>query len=233
MKPVFEHRWDLTYRQAVALQNELAPKLVLRFDGRPIRTVAGVDVAYSKKSARLFAAVEVFRLAGIVPVTEATATRPAAMPYIPGLLSFREMPVVLDAFRSLEVAPDVVICDGQGLAHPRRFGLACHAGLLLDVPSIGCAKSRLVGEHDPVGGQPGDSSPLVLDGKMVGCVLRTKARCNALYISPGHLMDIETARRLVLECCRGYKLPEPTRRAHMTVSRLRSQAAAQDGSRWR
>jgi len=224
MDPVFEHSWKLSYGEAVALQNSLSSQLVLESDGRSVQKVAGVDVAYSKKSSRLFAAVIVLRFPEMAPVTQAAAQAPAAMAYIPGLLSFREIPVVLQAFRALDMKPDVVVCDGQGLAHPRRFGLACHLGLLLDVPAIGCAKSRLVGEHDSPGESPGDFAPLVLNGDVVGSVLRTKLRCNPVYVSPGHLTDVEAARRLVLACCRGYRLPEPIRQAHAAVTALRVRA---------
>ena len=150
----------------------------------------------------------------------------ARFPYVPGYLSFREIPVLLGAFRKIRRRPDLVVCDGQGVAHPRRFGLASHLGLVLGMPSIGCAKSRLVGDHDEPRRERGSSVPLIFEGREVGAVVRTRDGVAPLYVSPGHRIDVEGAARLVLSCCRGVRLPEPTRRAHMEVNVLRTRGAS-------
>lgn len=178
-----------------------------------IRLVAGADVAISKRLDRLVAAVVVMRFPELEIVETRVGTARATFPYIPGFLSFREIPVLLDCFRRLASRPDVVLCDGQGIAHPRGLGLASHLGLLLGLPSVGCAKSRLVGEHDAPGAKRGDYARLLLDGRMVGSVLRTRDHVRPMYISPGHRIDHAGARRIVLACGAGYRLPEPTRRA--------------------
>ena len=157
--------------------------------------MAGADVAYSRRTHRVYAAVVVVALPSLETVETVGVARPATFPYIPGLLSFREVPPLLDAFERLAQAPDVVVFDGQGLAHPRRFGLACHAGLLLDVPSIGCAKTRLVGEHDAVPDRRGASALLRVEGETVGAVVRTRPGVNPVFVSPGHRADIAVGRR--------------------------------------
>jgi deoxyribonuclease V len=154
----------------------------------------------------------------LATIEVATAERPVSFPYVPGLLSFREAPAVLAAAESLRNEPDLIIVDGQGIAHPRRFGIAAHLGLLLDRPTIGCAKSRLVGRHDPVGPQAGDSAVLRDGGDEIGMVLRTKAGSNPLFVSIGNKIDLPTAVRFVLATGRGYRLPEPTRRAHLAAA---------------
>jgi deoxyribonuclease V len=147
-------------------------------------------------------------------------------PYTPGLLSFREAPVLLDALAKLKHTPDVVMCDGQGVAHPRRLGLASHVGLFLDRPCVGCAKSKLTGKYEEPGPEPGSRSPLLYRGQVIGSVVRTKARALPLFVSPGHRIDLESSVRLVLGCCRGYRLPEPTRLAHLYVNEVRRGTAA-------
>jgi deoxyribonuclease V len=155
------------------------------------------------------------------PVAEATAVVKLGFPYVPGLLSFRELPVLAEAWERLEVRPDVVIFDGQGTAHPRRFGLACHGGLLFGVPSIGCAKSLLVGRHGPLGEERGATAEITHQGEVVGMAVRTRARVQPVYVSPGHLMDLPTAVELVLRVAPRYREPETTRRAHRLVNALR------------
>jgi deoxyribonuclease V len=172
-------------------------------------------VAYSKKDSTLFAAVVVLEYPSAKEVLSRTAEGEATFPYIPGLLSFREAPLLLRVFQELPVTPDIVIFDGQGLAHPRCFGLACHVGLFLDVPSVGCAKSRLIGEHDEPAAKRGSFAPLTYNGKTVGAVVRTRDNVKPVYISPGHKVDVESAVRVILKTCRGYRLPEPTRLAHL------------------
>ncbi|RJP72746.1 MAG: deoxyribonuclease V [Candidatus Abyssobacteria bacterium SURF_17] len=215
------HRWDVSYHEAVAIQNELRQRVQFRSGRRLIRRVAGADVAYDKRSNELYAVLIVLGFPELEVIEQTVVQGIAAFPYIPGLLSFREAPIVAEAFRKLSIRPDVLICDGQGVAHPRRFGLACHLGLLFDIPTIGCAKSRLCGTHGEVGLDAGSSTPLRLNNRSVGAVLRTRAGVKPVYVSVGHLISLHKAVRLVLACCKGYRIPEPTRRAHHLVSAAR------------
>jgi len=219
MKLAFSHRWDLSVAEAKALQPELAEKVVAEttFDPAAVRTVAGVDVSFREDVAH--AAVVVLSFPGLEPVDYAlNEARPgqakATFPYVPGLLTFREGPSVLNALENLKIWPDLFIFDGHGLAHPRRLGLASHMGVLLDYPSIGCAKSRLTGKHDEPGEAAGDWVPLWDQGETIGAVVRTRAKVEPLYVSVGHRVDLPTAIGLVLQCIRGYRLPETTRYAH-------------------
>lgn len=219
------HDWSMNFREAVALQRELAGR-VLRADClvRPVRTVAGVDVSYEKHGDLFFAGVVVLSFPEFEPCEEAFAVDRVTFPYIPGLLSFRELPVVLEAFRSLCTVPDVVLVDGQGIAHPRRLGIASHLGLWLELPTVGCAKSRLCGEHPPPGAKRGDQMPLTHNGERIGTVLTTRDGVKPLFVSPGHKTDIATATEMTLACSRRYRMPEPTRLAHLLTNRLRREA---------
>lgn len=215
------HRWDLDYAGARRLQGELAARVRLCSLPEQVRLVAGADVAFSKKAARCFASVVLLSFPGLETVETHTAVAPSSFPYIPGLLTFREGEVLLKAFRKLSATPDAVIFDGQGLAHPRRLGLASHLGLWLEIPTVGCAKSRLVGEHQMPGPQKGHWAPLQDGGEKIGEVLRTRTGVKPVFVSPGHRCDFEGARRLVLACCTRYRLPEPTRLAHIAVTRAK------------
>ncbi len=208
------HRWDLSTTEASALQAELAERVIAKttFDPSSVRTVAGVDVSIRKGLAR--AAVVVLRLTDLTPVDCATAEAPVAYPYVPGLLTFREGPTVLGALEQLSIWPDLLIFDGQGIAHPRRIGLAAHMGVILDHPSIGCAKSRLTGTDSVPGDCVGDWEPLIDGGEVIGAIVRSRAGVRPLYVSIGHRVDLATAIELVLRCTRGYRLPETTRYAH-------------------
>jgi deoxyribonuclease V len=207
-----DHPWDLSPQAARALQRELAGRVVRQTDMGPVNTVAGLDVGY--RDGLAWAAVVVLSYPELVVVDQALARRQVSFPYVPGLLSFREGPAVLDALARLASPPDLLIFDGHGLAHPRRFGLACHVGLWVDIPSIGCAKSRLVGVYEEPGPEQGSYS-LLLDGdETIGAVVRTRAGVKPVFVSTGHRVDLLTAIRYVLACCRGYRLPETTRRAH-------------------
>ncbi len=206
------HRWDLTPAEAVALQQELRHKVRLEADPGPVRRVAGVDVSCRGEEAR--AAVVVLSFPELRRVDQGLAEVPLTFPYVPGLLSFREGPAVLAAFERLTLWPDLVLFDGQGLAHPRRLGLACHLGLFLDLPSIGCAKSRLCGQHEEPGPERGDWTPLYDGGEILGAVLRSRPQVKPLYVSPGHRVDLKQAVHYVLACCTRYRLPETTRWAH-------------------
>ena len=206
------HQWDVSSEEAVAIQMRLRAR-VQKSNGfvlESLRTVAGVDAAY-REGGR--AAVVVLSYPEMEPLEQVVASREVVFPYVPGLLSFREAPPVLDALARLRARPDLLIFDGQGYAHPRRLGLAAHLGVYLDMPSIGCAKSRLIGRYQEPGPNTGDRSPLMDHGEVVGAVVRTKPRTNPLFVSIGHKIDLETAVEVVLRCLRGYRLPEPTRLA--------------------
>jgi deoxyribonuclease V len=207
------HNWDLTPEQAARVQIELRQRLVLRWDNRPVHRIGGVDVSVKTETAR--AAIVVLSYPDLKPIEAAVADAPLVFPYIPGLLSFREGPAVLLAWSKLQNKPDLLMFDGQGIAHPRGIGIASQMGLWLERPTIGVAKSRLFGRHAEVGPQRGDRAALLdKGGNIIGTVLRTREKTNLLYISPGHLMDVEYATQFVLDCCTGYRLPEPTRWAH-------------------
>jgi len=219
------HDWNMDYREAIALQQELAGQVRLaNCLPQPVTRVAGVDVSYEKHGDRFYAGVVVLDFPSLEPVAEAHAFARVDFPYIPGLLSFRELPVLLDAFRALATVPDAVLVDGQGIAHPRRLGLASHLGLWLDLPTVGCAKSRLCGDHAEPGEQRGERTPLLLGGDEVGAVLRTRDQVKPMYISPGHRIDVAAAVELVLRCTGRYRMPEPTRLAHHLTNRLRRAA---------
>lgn len=209
----FRHPWKVTASEAIAIQHELRRHVVTENQLGPVETVAGVDVGFpDSQTAR--AAVVVLRWPALKPLDYAVAQVPLEFPYVPGLLSFREVPAVLAAMDRLRVWPDLFIFDAHGLAHPRRMGLASHAGLLLDWPSIGCAKSRLTGAYVEPGVERGDWSPLMDGDERIGAVVRTRAKVKAVYVSSGHKVDLETAIRYVLDCAPRYRLPETTRYAH-------------------
>jgi len=216
------HSWALTPKQAIALQRDLGARIILvNHLPKPLNTVAGVDVSYRRHGTTFHAAIVVLSFPDLQIIDQASAVAESSFPYIPGLLSFRELPVLLEAFRKLQTVPDLVLADGQGIAHPRRLGLASHLGIWLDLPTIGCAKSRLVGEAEEVADERGSSLPLFDRGDVIGWVLRTRTGVKPLYVSPGHLVDFSTASRMTLACGGGYRLPEPTRQAHLLSNRLR------------
>lgn len=221
------HSWNLTPKEAVALQKRLASQVVLTDTlTEPVRLVAGVDVSYRRRAEQFHGAVVLLDLETQEIIETATASGRGAFPYVPGLLSFRELPVLLQAFRGLRNVPQVVLVDGQGIAHPRRLGVASHLGLWLGLPTIGCAKSRLCGEADEPGPLRGQQTPLWLEGEQVGAVLRTRDRVRPLFVSPGHRINIPRAVEIVLRCGRGYRLPEPTRQAHLASNLQRSRQEA-------
>jgi deoxyribonuclease V len=212
------HGWDLEPGEAVALQERLRERAVREDRLGVVRHVAGVDVGYAAGDRVMRAAVAVLNVPQLELVASATAVQPVRFPYLPGLLSFRETPAVLEAFSQLPVAPDLVLYDGHGLAHPRRFGVATHVGLLLDLPCIGVAKTRLVGEHGRVPAGKGECAPLVDRGEVIGTVLRTRAGVKPLFVSVGHRISLTTAVRYVMTCVTRYRLPETTRWAHRLAS---------------
>src|SRR5215212_5622753 len=207
------HNWDLTPQEAIRIQAELRERLVLNWDNRTVSAIGGVDVSIKPEAAR--AAIVVLSYPKLTPLEAVVADAPLIFPYIPGLLSFREGPAVLLAWSKLQNKPDLLMFDGQGIAHPRGIGIASQMGLWLERPTIGVAKSRLYGRHAEVGPQRGDRADLLdKNGNSIGTVLRTREKSNPLYISPGHLMNVEHATQFVSDCCTGYRLPEPTRWAH-------------------
>lgn len=220
-------RWDVSVAEAIELQAALRDRLVPHappgFD--PV-LVGGADISMEKRGDRAWAAIVVIDRRGMQTVEEATAAGPLGFPYVPGLLSFRELPALAPAWALLDSRPDVLIFDGAGYAHPRRFGLACHGGVLFDVPSIGCAKSILVGTHEPLASERGATAPLVHRGEVVGMAVRTRDAVQPVYVSIGHRMDLDTAVALVLAMTAGYREPETTRRAHRLVNRLRRENGA-------
>ncbi|EQD82181.1 endonuclease V [Saccharopolyspora erythraea NRRL 2338] len=215
------HPWPTTEAEAVAIQERLRP--LVRFDGEPreIRTAAGLDVAYRDESDELVAAVTVLDVATLSVVDSAVVRGKAEFPYVPGLFAFREAPSLLQALAELSVEPDVLVCDGQGLAHPRRFGLACHLGVLTDVPSIGVGKTAM-GHYEPPGEERGAWTPLRLDDEVVGRALRTQRGVKPVFVSVGHRFTLDAACDLVLRLAPKYRLPETTRTAdHLGRSALR------------
>ncbi|MCC7413059.1 MAG: deoxyribonuclease V [Gammaproteobacteria bacterium] len=212
------HGWRVTPKQAIGIQQQLRSRVRAVDERAPVRYVAGVDVGFEDGGTVARAAVVVLAWPSLVEVEHAIARRPVAFPYVPGLLSFREIPVVLAALRRLHLRPDLVLCDGQGYAHPRRFGIACHLGVLLDWPTVGVAKSLLVGTHAPLPVARGRWRALRADGEIIGAALRTRTGVRPVYVSVGHRVSLRTALRFVLGCAPRYRLPETTRAAHFLAS---------------
>jgi deoxyribonuclease V len=222
------HSWEATPREAASLQTRLCRRVreePIRWNA--LRLVAGCDVACDGET--LIAAVVLLDAASRKVVETADARRTVSFPYVPGLLSFREIPVLLEAFAKVQGRPDALLCDGQGRAHPRRFGLACHLGLWLDIPSVGVAKSRLIGTADEPGRRRGSSTQLLHDGEVVGRVLRSRDGVRPLYVSVGHRVTLEDATRLVLAMGAGFRLPEPTRLADRRVAALKREGRGEIG----
>lgn len=248
--PRTPHRWSVSPRRAIEVQRKLASRVIDRGRVAGPALVAGADLAFSRDGSRCIAAVIVWDVRQARVVEQRVAQRRVTFPYVPGLLSFREIPALLAAIRRLRTEPDVFLFDGQGFAHPRRFGLACHIGVILDRPAIGCAKSRLVGRHDAVGPRRGDTAALLdgpmppattgvpgamraaagagmtltgsRDAELIGAVLRTRDGVKPVYVSVGHRVSLDEAVRVVLACAVRFRLPEPTRLADRRVAALRT-----------
>ena len=219
MRLHYRHGWDVDAGQAVAIQKALREHVVQKDElNGEIRFVAGVDVGFEEDGRTARAAVAVLGFPELQPVTQAIARVPVRFPYIPGLLSFREIPAIVQALEKLEHLPDLLLCDGQGYAHPRRFGLACHLGVLTGIPSVGVGKTRLVGRYDALPDQRGAWVPLMDKEEIIGAVLRTREGVKPLFISIGHRISLKTAIHYVMCCTTRYKLPQTTRYAHRLAS---------------
>ena len=215
------HSWELTPKEAIALQRELAAKIDTTSRIGRCELIAGADVSFNRSSHIFYAGVVIVRASDGAVIERQGAVREIHFPYVPGILSFRESPVLLDAFAKVEAEPDAIMLDAHGFSHPRRFGLTCHVGLILDRPTLGCAKTPLVGTFDEPGPEVGDYTPLRDRDEVIGRVLRTKKRVKPVFVSVGQRINLEQASELVLQSCRGYRLPEPTRQAHLYVNELR------------
>lgn len=215
------HAWNVTYAEAVKIQKSLKDKVILKKLDKKIKYIAGLDVSYGKGANAVWAGVVVFDFPSLIKIEERWSQKEVSFPYIPGLLSFREIPALIDALRKVEIEPDLIFCDGQGIAHPMGLGLASHLGVILNKSTIGCAKSRLVGEFDPVGEHRGDYAYLRYQNKVIGAVVRTRAGVKPVFISPGYGVILNDSIRFVLETCSTYRIPEPTRQAHLLVNSVR------------
>lgn len=219
MKITQLHEWNLDPRQAVELQKQMAHE-VIKEDcfAAPFKTVAGIDLGYDAANDLCRAVVVVLTFPALDLVESAEAFLPIQFPYVPGLLSFRETPAAIKALEKLTVTPDVILCDGQGLAHPRKFGIACHIGLITQVPTLGVGKSVLVGKFENLGETRGSVAPMIYKNETIGAALRTKDKVQPVYVSVGHKISLDTATALVLQCAPKYRLPETTRLADKMAS---------------
>ncbi len=216
------HNWNIGVKDAIRLQKSLANRVVrCKFD-KKVKTIAGVDCGFTKDKKNIVACIVVLYAENFELIETVYAVKKVGFPYVPGLLSFREAPVCLAAAEKLKTTPDTVIVDGQGTAHPRRLGLACHLGLFLDIPTIGCAKSRLIGEFKTPARTKGSTSPLKDKGETIGSVVRTRNNVKPVFVSVGNKCRLSDAERVVLDCCVKYRLPEPSRIAHQTVTKLKA-----------
>ena len=215
------HPWDLQPAAAIALQKQLKSQLQLQPLARQPQFIAGADLSFDKGSDTVYAGIVVLSLPDLKIVESKGLQTTAPFPYVPGLLSFRESPAILEVWEMLEQKPDILVTDGQGTAHPRGLGVACHLGLWLEIPTIGCAKTLLCGKFDELAIERGSYQPLIYKNETVGAALRTKTRVNPVYVSPGNLINLEDSIKIMLSCDGGYRIPEPTRQAHLFVNRLR------------
>lgn len=215
------HNWNLSPKEAVSLQKKLRDQIVLENKLGKIELIAGADMAIDEERKIGFAGVIVYSFPDLIEVERQGAKAELKFPYVPGLLAFREAPVLIKAFAKIKSVPDVILFDGQGIAHPRGLGIASHMGLILNKPAIGCAKSRLIGEYEEPGTDAGEWSPLSYDKKVIGAVLRTRKNVKPIFVSPGHLIDLRTSIKIVLSCADGFRIPIPTREADHFVAQLK------------
>ncbi|MGH7889357.1 MAG: deoxyribonuclease V, partial [Thermodesulfobacteriota bacterium] len=218
------HKTPSSYEEAVAIQKELQKMVIPRKGFKEIKRVAGADLAPIKGEERLVCGIIVFSYPGLAEIERVSAVVEEEFPYIPGLLAFREGPAIIEAFKKLKNKPDVLMIDGQGIAHPRGFGIACYVGVLLDISSVGVAKQRLYGKYDEPKDSKGNWTPLTTphEGHTIGAVLRTKKRTKPVFVSIGHKIDLKTAVKISLQCSKGYRIPEPTRQADIFVAQLKT-----------
>jgi len=214
------HSWKVSPGEAIQLQNELKGKISLKKSFNKVKKVAGADVSYYQN--KMIAGVIVFEFPNLKVIERQFFISPINLPYIPGLLTFREGPSLLEAFVKIKNEPDIILFDGQGIAHPRRMGIATHLGLFLDKPTIGCAKSRLSGKYTSVGEEKGDYALLKEGEEVLGAVLRTRRKVKPIFISPGYKIDLSNSIEIVLKCTEKYKLPIPVREAHIFVNQIRN-----------
>lgn len=219
MKPAdYEH---LTPAQAIACQNQLRAQIQIKPLLKPVKIIGGADISFNKHEETVYAGIVLLSYPDMKVIGNATAISRTSFPYISGLLAFREVPALLEAWNKLEIKPDLLVLDGQGIAHERRLGIATHFGLVTGTPTIGSAKSRLTGRYQEPSNEPFAQSPMYDKGELIGVALRSKRNCNPIYISPGHHISIEQSVDVISNCLRGYRIPEPTRQAHILVNKLR------------
>lgn len=221
------HTWQVSAREAIAIQKELASQIQVKPASQPFNFVAGLDAAFADEGKTCVAAAVLWDIAKKEIVEQHVAKKPVHFPYIPGLLSFREGEALLAALSKLRTTPEILMCDGQGLAHPRRLGIASHLSLFTGIPALGCGKSRLIGEHQEPDLPRGGKTYLTHKGEIIGIVLRTKTNTKPIYVSVGNMIDLKTAEQLVLQCFNGYRLPEPTRLADRLVAKEKIDLASQ------
>ena len=214
----YEH---LTPAEAIEYQNQLRNRIQIRELQNPIKTIAGADISFNRDSELLYAGIVIFKYPEMQVITTSTAIAHTSFPYISGLLAFREVPALYSAWNNLYMKPDLLVLDGQGIAHERRMGIATHFGLLTNVPTIGSAKSRLYGIYQEPAGNVFAQSPMYDKGELIGIALRSKQNCNPIYISPGHNISMQQSVDVIKNCIRGYRIPEPTRQAHLLVNKIR------------
>jgi len=219
MKIAHRHDWPATVEAAIAIQEQLRGEVITQDQLGTVQHVAGVDMGFEADGSISRAAVAILSFPDLQLQETAIARRPTSFPYIPGFLSFREIPAILAALETISTVPDLILCDGQGIAHPRSFGIACHLGIIVDIPTIGVAKSLLIGKHEEVPAERGSWQPLQRGQKTIGAVLRTRSGTKPLYISSGHRVSLPTAIAYVLSCTPKYRLPETTRIADKLASR--------------
>ena len=214
------HSWKVSPGEAIQLQNELKGKISLKKSFNKVKIVAGADVSYYQN--KMIAGIVIFKFPQLEIIEKKSSLSSVNLPYIPGLLTFREGPSLLKALKKIKIEPDVILFDGQGIAHPRRMGIATHLGLFLDKPTIGCAKSRLSGKYTSVGEEKGDYALLKEGEEVLGAVLRTRRKVKPIFVSPGHKIDLSNSIEIVLKCIVKYRLPLPVREAHIFVNQIRN-----------
>ena len=217
------HSWEVSPSESIKLQKELKKKISLKKSFNKVKIVAGADVSYYQN--KMIAGVIVFEFPNLKVIERQFFISPINLLYIPGLLTFREGPSLLEALKKIKIEPDVILFDGQGIAHPRRMGIATHLGLFLDKPTIGCAKSRLSGKYTSVGEEKGDYALLKEGEEVLGAVLRTRRKVKPIFVSPGHKIDLSNSIEIVLKCIVKYRLPLPVRKAHVFVNQIRNNLA--------